>query len=285
MTIRQALLNARDLFRHQGLETPFLDAVVLLSACTGMDKTKILSSYDEELSKEAEDCFHEAVHRRLSGLPVSYILRRKEFFGISFYVDERVLVPRPETEVLVEAALRILKEDPSVRRIHDACTGTGCIPISIVVHLSKDRINREIEVSASDVSEDSLEVFRINCFRILGYTLPHKVSNLLASVEGPFDMITANPPYIETAEVDRMLASGWPEPRIALDGGPDGMRVIDLLIQQALERLRENGYLLLEGADTQAEAIQQRLYSQGYDSVEILHDLAGRKRVVVGRKG
>ncbi len=285
MTIRQALLNARDLFRHQGLETPFLDAVVLLSACTGMDKAKILAAYGEELSKEAEECFHEAVHRRLSGLPVSYILRRKEFFGLSFYVDERVLVPRPETEILVERALRILKEDSSIRRIHDACTGTGCIPISLAVHLPKVVPGREVEISASDLSEDSLEVFRINCLRILGYTLPHTVSDLLANVEGPFDMITANPPYIETAEVDRMMASGWPEPRLSLDGGEDGMRLIDPLIKQALERLRENGYLLLEGADSQAEAIQQRLYFQGYSSVEILHDLAGRKRVVVGRKG
>ncbi len=285
MTIRQALLNARDLFRHQGLETPFLDAVVLLSACTGMDKTKILSSYDEELSREAEDCFHEAVHRRLSGLPVSYILRRKEFFGLSFYVDERVLVPRPETEILVEEALRILKEDPSIRRIHDVCTGSGCIPISLAAHLPKAIPAREVEISASDLSEDSLEVFRINCFRILGYALPHTVSNLLTSVEGPFDMITANPPYIETSEVNRMAASGWPEPRLALDGGEDGMRLIEPLIEQALERLSENGYLLLEGADSQAEAIQQRLYSQGYKSVKVLHDLSGRKRVVVGRKG
>lgn len=285
MTVRQALLNARELFRRQGLETPFLDAVVLLSACTGMDKTKILSSYDEALSKEAEDCFHEAVHRRLSGIPVSYILRRKEFFGLSFYVDKRVLVPRPETEILVEAVLQILKKDPSIQRIHDACTGTGCIPISLAAHLPKVMPGREVEISASDVSEESLEVFRINCLRILGYTLPHTVSDLLSSVEGPFDLITANPPYIETSEVDRMIASGWPEPRLALDGGPDGIQLADQLIKQTLERLQENGYLLIEGADSQAEAIQQRLYSQGYISVEVLYDLSGRKRVVVGRKG
>mgnify|MGYP001132768153 CR=1 FL=1 len=285
MTIRQALLNARDLFRTRGLETPFLDAVVLLSACTGLDKAKILASYGEELSREAEDCFHEAVHRRLSGHPVSYILRRKEFFGLSFYVDERVLVPRPETEVLVETALRILKEDPSIRRIHDVCTGSGCIPISLAAHLPKAMPGREVEISASDLSEDALEVFRINCLRILGYVLPHQVSDLLTHVEGPFDIITANPPYISTSEVDRMMASGWPEPRVALDGGEDGMMLTHRLIEQAMERLRENGYLLIEGADSQAEAIQHRLYSQGYSSVEVMHDLSGRMRVVVGRKG
>jgi len=285
MTIRQALLNARDLFRNQGFETPFLDAVLLLSACTGLDKAKILASYGEELGKEAEDCFHEAVHRRLSGHPVSYILRRKEFFGLSFYVDERVLVPRPETEVLVETALRILREDPSIHRIHDVCTGTGCIPISLAAHLPKTMPGREVEISASDLSEDALEVFQINCLRILGYVLPHRESDLLSQVEGPFDMITANPPYIATPEVNRMMASGWPEPRLALDGGEDGMMLIHRLIGQALERLRENGYLILEGADSQAEAIQQRLYSQGYSTVEVIHDLAGRMRVVVGRKG
>mgnify|MGYP005838270565 FL=1 len=285
MTIRQALLNARDLFRNGGVETPFLDAVVLLSACTGLDKAKILASYGEELGKEAEDCFHEAVHRRLSGHPVSYILRRKEFFGLSFYVDERVLVPRPETEILVETALRILTEDPSVYRIHDACTGTGCIPISLAAHIPKAMPGKDVEISASDLSENALEVFRINCLRILGYVLPHTKSDLLTRVEGPFDMITANPPYITTTEVDRMIESWWPEPRLALDGGEDGMMLIESLIGQALERLRENGYLLLEGADSQAEAIQQRLYSQGYSSVEVIHDLAGRMRVVVGRKG
>ncbi|GAB4373078.1 MAG: peptide chain release factor N(5)-glutamine methyltransferase [Spirochaetales bacterium] len=285
MTIREALFHARDLFRQQGIENPFLDSLVLLSACTGMAKAKILEAYGKELTREEEDCFQEAVHRRLSGLPVSYILRKKEFFGLSFYVDERVLVPRPDTETLVETVLRILEEDTSVRRIHDTCTGSGCIPISVVTHLPETAAAREVEVSASDVSEAALEVFRINCLRILGYILPHTLSDLLSSVKGPFDLITANPPYIESSEVDRMMGCGWPEPRLALDGGEDGMKITDRLILQAVERLRENGYLLIEGADSQAEAIQQKMYSHGYSSVEILHDLAGRKRVVVGRKG
>jgi release factor glutamine methyltransferase len=285
MTLRQALLNARDLFRQRGYETPYLDAVVLLSSCMGIDKAHLLASYGEELSPEAEFCFQEAVHRRLSGLPVSYILRRKEFYGLSFYVDERVLVPRPETELLVETALRILREDPSITRVHDACTGSGCIPIALSDQVQKTIPGRTLELSASDLSEDALEVFRINCLRILGYVLPHIQSDLLENVEGPFDMITTNPPYVCREEVDRMISSGWPEPRLALDGGEDGLGVIVPLATQALERLRENGYLLVEGSDPQAEAIQASLNSLGYESIEVLRDLSGKRRVTVGRKG
>jgi release factor glutamine methyltransferase len=219
---------------------------------------------------------------RLDGRPVSYILKCKEFYGLSFYVDERVLVPRPDTEVLVETALEILDADPDVVRIHDVCTGTGCVPIAIA---SCAQTNRTVEISASDISPQALEVFRLNCRKILGRELPHRESDLLDSAGGPFDMVTANPPYVTKEETARMMAAGWPEPALALDGGDDGLALIRRLIEGAGNFLRENGYLLVEGSDNQADAIRDILERRGWRELRTVRDLAGRRRVSVGRRG
>lgn len=282
MTVREALQAASSRFHDRGIETPYLDAVVLLCASTGREKAALFASFMEPLAAEAEETFQDAVDRRLGGLPVSYILKRKEFFGLVFYVDERVLVPRPDTETLVETAIDVVKANPEVRRIHDACTGSGCIPIALAEVL-KDIPG--IEFSASDLSEDALEVFRVNSLHLLGRVLPHQKSDLLASVPGPFDMITANPPYITREEATAMKASGWPEPLLALDGGEEGMDFISRLAAEAVERLDENGYLLIEGTDSQAELIAETFKASGFQDLKTVRDLAGRRRVTVGRKG
>jgi release factor glutamine methyltransferase len=222
------------------------------------------------------------VRQRLSGLPVSYILKRKEFYGLVFYVDPRVLVPRPDTETLVETALNILHGDPTVLRIHDACTGTGCISIAMAANL-RDR--PEFEFSVSDISEEALDVFRINSREILGRTLPNCTSDLLSGAGGPFDMITANPPYLTRAEMEDLKARGWPEPARALDGGGDGLEYILAIVEQAVESLRKNGYLILEGTDNQAERIAAFMEEKGYWDLHTLCDLAGHRRVTLGRRG
>lgn len=282
MTIREALIRGSDAFREAGLETPYLDAMVLLSACTGRDKAALYAAFTDPLAEEAETAFAGAVRRRLEGLPVSYILRRKEFYGLSFYVDGRVLVPRPDTETLVETALEILRADPDVVRIHDACTGTGCVPIAIAANVQE---NRNLDISASDISEEALEVFRINSRSLLGRELASLRSDLLESVEGPVDMITANPPYLSRRETSAMKDSGWPEPALALDGGEEGWETIERLVKSAVETLRENGYLLVEGTDNQADIIRQILEKCGYWDLRTICDLAGHRRVSVGRRG
>ncbi len=282
MTFGEALRSGSDAFAAAGLDTPWLDALVLLSACAGRDKAAVYASFTDPVPEEAASAFRRAMGRRLEGVPVSYILGRKEFYGLSFQVDPRVLVPRPDTETLVEAALEILERDPAVRRLHDLCTGTGCVALAVAASLPR---GRRLGISASDLSGDALEVFRLNSRGILGRELPHYRSDLLASVPGVYDMITANPPYITRRETAAMKASGWPEPALALDGGEDGLDVFRRLAGEAVESLTENGYLLVEGADDQADTMGEILTERGFRDLRWVRDLAGRRRVTVGRRG
>ncbi|MDR1625624.1 MAG: peptide chain release factor N(5)-glutamine methyltransferase [Spirochaetia bacterium] len=278
MTIARALRRGEDLFRAAGCETPRLDALVLLAAGIRRDKAFVFAHGEAELGPRCEAGYEDMLGQRLAGRPVSYILGRKEFYGLDFFVDERVLVPRPETEVLVDTALGILRGQPWMRRIHDACTGTGCIPIAIASG------GGGWELSASDISAEALEVFRLNCANILGRVLAHTRGDLLCGAGGPFDMITANPPYLQSADCRRMLESGWPEPGLALDGGEDGLGVVRRLVEEAQACLAEGGFLLMEASPEQADAILGMLGKRGWGEARAVCDLAGRRRVIVGRR-
>jgi release factor glutamine methyltransferase len=282
MTFREALARGNARLGAAGAESPYLDAVVLLAHCSGTDKASLFARFQDDLPAGASAAFEEALGKRLDGLPVSYILHRKEFFGLSFYVDERVLVPRPDTETLVETLLSLMGNDPSLIRVHDVCTGTGCIPIAAVSALQE---SRETDFSASDVSEAALEVFRINSLNLLGRVLPNRRSDLLGSVEGCFDVVTANPPYLTCGEAEELRKKRWPEPILALHGGEDGLDLVRRLAGQAVERLRENGYLIIEGSDPQAERIIDILDSRGFRDLRTVRDLAGKRRITLGRRG
>ncbi|MDR3200389.1 MAG: peptide chain release factor N(5)-glutamine methyltransferase [Spirochaetales bacterium] len=279
MTIARALRQGEEVLRAAGCDTPRLDALVLLAAGTHKDKSFLFAHDDEELSPDAQAAYEEMLARRLDGRPVSYILKCKEFYGLEFYVDERVLVPRPDTETLVDTALEILAADPKIVRIHDVCTGTGCVPIAITCNARAER-----EISASDISPEALEVFRVNCRAILGRELPHWQSDLLSHAGGPFDMITANPPYITREECGRMMARGWPEPEAALNGGIEGLDIIRRLLEEAEGALTANGWLVMEASPEQADTIKDMMQKRSWRDVRIVRDLAGRKRVTAGRK-
>ncbi|MDR1933637.1 MAG: peptide chain release factor N(5)-glutamine methyltransferase, partial [Spirochaetales bacterium] len=250
------------------------------AAAAGRDKPWLFAHDGEELSPEEEAGYEKMLALRLDGQPVSYILKSKEFYGLEFYVDGRVLVPRPDTETLVDTAMEILTAQPGIIRIHDVCTGTGCVPLAI----ARCRAADGLEISASDISPAALEVFRMNCRGLLGRELPHRQSDLLESAGGPFDMITANPPYITREECARMLASGWPEPELALNGGEDGLDIIRRLAAQAQEALSHGGWLVMEASPEQADTIKDMLEKRRWRDTRIVRDLAGRKRVIAGRK-
>ena len=277
MTIRDALREAYDVLGAAGIETPVLDATVLLADAAGVTKERLLAELPEELERGTYERFRARLRRRLEGVPVSYIRGLKEFWGLEFEVDRRVLVPRPETETLVEAALELIRGDSRILALHDACTGSGCVAIAC------KRDFPLLEVSVSDISPEALEVCRANSLRLLGEELPSVASDLLERVEGPFDVITANPPYLLSSEVSRMLESGWPEPPLALDGGGDGLELELRLLGQAPARLSGAGVLLLECAAQQASAVAAAMREQGFREVRSIRDLAGTPRVVCGR--
>jgi release factor glutamine methyltransferase len=280
MTIAQALSRGEKVFRAAGCDTPRLDALVLLAADLKKDKIFVFSHGEDELAPERERAYEEMLACRLDGQPVSYILNSKEFYGLEFFVDKRVLVPRPDTEVLVDTALEMLRTDPRLVRVHDVCTGTGCIPLAI----ARAPGNERLEISASDISADALEVFRLNCRNILGRVLPWREGDLLSGFGGLYDMITANPPYIRREDCRRMMAEGWPEPELALNGGEDGLEIIRRLIVEAESSLAESGWLVLEASPEQAGILLETLEKRGWKDRQAVCDLEGRRRVLVGRR-
>ena len=273
MTIRQAIAEGTEKIAPRWPETPYLDACVILASVLGSTRAKLLASLSDPLPQNAYEAFIHGVEERAAGSPVAYITHHQEFYALDFYVDSRVLVPRADTEILVETALSFIKPGSLVL---DLCTGSGCIAIAI------KHTEPEARVEASDISEDALAVFRRNADTILsGQIVTHK-SDLLNSVPGKFDVIVSNPPYLTRSETSKMKNDNWPEPPLALDGGADGLDFIRPIIAAAPDHLNSGGHLLFEADPAQMEAIKLEFEKYKYNDIIIRKDLAGRDRVIAG---
>ncbi len=306
-------MTARDALREgaaalEGTETPFLDASLLLADALSIDTTRLLAAGPEPVGEGRLERYRAALASRARGVPVAYILGRKEFWGRVFAVDERVLVPRPDTETLVAEALRIgdaiakeiderrrfttearrkagtcLRGEIPSLRVHECCTGSGCVAISVALE------RPEWQVSASDLSEGALEVARANAAALVpegrpGGSTVFSRSDLLAEVEGSFDLILANPPYVPSAEARALLELGWSEPLMALDGGEDGLDLVRALAPQAYRSLEPGAALLVEADDAQAAGIAELFRATRLTDIETRFDLGGKARVCSGRK-
>lgn len=279
MTVGGALNQGKERLFYAEVDTPLLDATLLLSEALETSKERLLASLPDPLDPDRWQRYCGLLDLRCSGQPVSYIRRRKEFFSLEYYVDTRVLVPRPDTEVLVEEALRLLEADPLIQRVHDACTGCGCVAIAVKHSFPT------VEVSASDISADALQVAAENARRLLpNERIRLRRSDLLARVPGRYDLITANPPYLTDGEVEDMKKIGWPEPALALRGGVDGTDLLRRLIRQASRKLRAGGTLLLEAAPAQMNLLEREIAERGFGEIAVIPDLAGRDRVIRARR-
>jgi release factor glutamine methyltransferase len=220
---------------------------------------------------------------------VAWLVGHQEFMGLDFVVGPGVLVPRADTETLVEAALELLGPlvashtgtDPV--RVADACTGSGCVGISIAA-LTPSRLR--LRVTATDLSGEALGYAFRNAQRLLptGPSVEFLAVDLLAGIEGPVDLIVSNPPYLTAEETRQRVENlGWSEPALALDGGPDGLDLIRCLVAQASDLLVPGGWLLIEAADAQMDAMATIYRDHGLDHLREWKDLAGQRRVLGGR--
>ena len=278
-TVREALVGGTR--RLANLETPFLDAALLLSHTLGINKEKLIASYPDTIPLSAMHEFNNHVTKRLSGYPISYIRRKKEFFGLPFYVDERVLVPRPDTETLVEEVLKHIHAKSGTKKnlqVLDIGTGTGCIAITL------KHLQPQLQLTATDISKSALAVCTLNSRHLLTEPLKLIESDLFAAISGTFDIIVSNPPYLTSREVAQMQEKHWPEPMTALEGGQDGLETIRILINEAYDHLAEEGALFLEAGIDQIEAIEEILRTRGYQGINSYPDLSGRNRAVSGYK-
>jgi release factor glutamine methyltransferase len=265
-SISQALSDATAALTAAGCDTPRLDAELLLSFVLGVGRERLVIDADSELDGEVLARFAEVVARREAREPVAYILGRKAFRRIAVSVDRRVLIPRPETELLVEVALSLGRG----ARVADVGTGSGAVALS----LKEER--PDLSVVGVDISPDALAVARSNAAE-LGLDVEFVQADLLEGVPGEFDAVLANLPYVAEGSALPPEIEGY-EPELALFGGPDGMDPV----RRLLAMLDAVPLVALEVG--LGEAVASLVSSAGFRSVEILPDLAGHERVVVGRR-
>ncbi len=281
-TVKRVLGWAADDLRARGNESPRLEAELLLAQTLGLTRIGLVLAHERELEK-AELSTYRALHvRRRNGEPVAYLRKEREFYGRPFRVDARVLVPRPETELLVEVAIERTRDASLSARILDLCTGSGCVAIT----LAKERPTTR--VLGTDISEDALVVARENAVRLGALpAVSFRCSDLFANLgddDTPFDLVTANPPYIPARDRDELPRSIVEfEPHIALFGGEDGLDVTTRIIDGAPDRLAARGVLAMEIGAEQARSVAQQLQSRGFRDIEIRRDYADIERIVSGR--
>jgi release factor glutamine methyltransferase len=271
LNLKQALRRARDILTESNVEDASLEGELLLRHTLKIDRVQLYIDLERELIPQQEETFRRLLERRLQGEPAAYITGRREFYGLDFEVNPAVLIPRPESELLVEKALSIAENRP-LFTIADVGTGSGAIAVSLAVNLP------HTVIYAADISAAALKVTRLNCLK---HSVADRVrllqGNLLEPLSEPVDLIVANLPYVRESELNPGL-----EPPLALDGGADGTESIEQLCRQAGDKLKPGGWLLLEIGQGQREAVTailHNIFPEG--EVEVIPDLAGIDRVVV----
>lgn len=246
--------------------------LILKEALNIDEKQLILNEYKEVASDDIDKCM-QMVKERVAGKPIQYIIGKTEFMGFEFKVKKGVLIPRQDTETLVEEVLNVAEDD---FKILDICTGTGCIGISL------KKFNESLDVTCSDISKEALELTKENSKDL---DIQIIESDLFEKIEGKFDMITANPPYINKEDYEMLEKKVKDfEPELALYGGDDGLDFYKKIIIEAKEHLKEQGFLFLEIGYDQAKDVEKIFENENYKEIQVIKDLAGHDRVVFAKK-
>ncbi len=278
MTYRECYEQGCRTLQAAGIEEAALDARLLLEAVCGTDRNDLLVHGEQPVSPEAEEKYLNWIRQRAEHIPLQQLTGEQDFMGLTFSVNEHVLIPRQDTEILVE---EVLKELHDGMRVLDMCTGSGCILLSLL-HYSND-----CEGLGVDLSAEALEVAGRNVLKVL---TPEKAehahflqSDLFEKVEGKFEIIVSNPPYIASAEVEKLMPEVRDhEPRMALDGTEDGLYFYRRIIEEAGKHLVSSGMLFFEIGYDQGQAVSELMRTEGYREVQVMQDYAGLDRVVLG---
>ena len=302
MTFQQ--FKIQSIKELSGSPSPSLDVEVLMQWILKKDRSYILFHRDEELSEEQESQLKKSISLRKTRLPIAYITGHKEFYGIDFMVSPDVLIPKPDTEILVENSIEIIRclQDKSDHTLNilDMCTGSGCVAISIIKTLKDLHSPGEsnLKFTLADISNKALDIARENARKILDPETLSKVTfvrtNLLKNLKDKsFDLIVSNPPYVPCDQTTELLKDGRNEPRLALDGDidiegnpsgtKDGLEIIRNLVSQAKSHLTENGMLILETGEYNAMETACLMEKIGFRDVKTYVDLEGDLRNVSGK--
>ncbi len=274
MNYTEAFLMGMQKLKEAEIGEAQLDARLLLEEVCGTDHNTLLCHGDREVSEAEEEQYRKALEQRAVHVPLQHLLGYQDFMGLRFQVNEHVLIPRQDTEILVEEAMRYLHDG---MRILDLCTGSGCILLSLL-HYSND-----CEGTGVDISKEALQVAALNA-ELLGIKADFLKSDLYEKVTGKFDLLVSNPPYIERKVIPTLMEEVREyDPYIALDGGEDGLDFYRRIIGGAQDYLERGGQILMEIGSGQAQVVSELLREAGFKEIDVCRDFAGLDRVVSGR--
>jgi len=281
MQLKQALASAVDRLEAADVGSPRMNAELLLMFVLGVNRAYLYAHPERELTTEEESRYDEVLAQRATGMPSQYVTGHQEFWGLDFVVSPAVLIPRPETEHLVETVLELARDIPSPK-IVDVGTGSGCIALALAHEL------KSAAVYALDISADALEIARANAARLqLDGRVHFLQSDVLQALTGihKLDFVVSNPPYVGFGEADKVQKSVRDfEPRVAVFAGEQGLDVIGPLVQQAHQALKPGGWLVVEIGYSMRDAVLHLLGPTMWEEVRVVPDLQGIPRVVAARK-
>ncbi len=277
MQINEAIRKGIKILEENQIEDASLTVRILLSSILICNKEELILKSEERMQDQVEEKFFLGIEKIAKGYPLQYLTHSKEFMKLNFYVDENVLVPRSDTETLAEEAIKIIKEE-NKKEILELCTGSGAIAISLKKYLE------DIEITATDISKKALNVAKKNSKRLINNgKIKFVQSDMFKKINKKYDVIVSNPPYIKTDVIKEYNLEY--EPKIALDGGIDGLNFYKIIINEGYKYLKNNGVIILEiGYDQKEEVINLAKNCMQYEKIECLKDLNGNDRVVILRK-
>lgn len=281
MNLRELIKTGTKILSNVGIDNSKNESKMLLCHVKGITNSELFLTWDEEAREDVEVEFLRLIDERKNRRPIQHILKTQEFMGMEFYVDENVLIPRRETEEIVEIAIGIIKKKTKDVQILDLCTGSGAIGVSVAKFTNAN-------VTCADISEDAIIIAKHNGkHNCVNEKITYIKGDLFEKINKSFDLIISNPPYIESLEIVNLQSEVKDyEPIMALDGGEDGLCFYRRIVKDSYEHLNDGGFILLEIGYNQGKKLTEMMISDGrYANVKVIKDLSRNDRIVIAEKG
>ncbi len=280
MKLKELINYGKKMLLENEIQDSNLIAKMLAEYIFKIDRNQIIINEEKEISEDDKTKYYLALIEIVQGMPIQYITNNQEFMKLNFYVDKNVLIPQPDTEILVEEAIEIINKNKKEVKVLDICTGSGCIGTSIA------KYTKNTTITMSDISSEALKIAKNNCIKNIEDTSKVKFikSDMFEDIKEKYDIIVSNPPYIESKEINKLDKQVQNEPNLALDGGEDGLQFYKKLAKEAHKFLNENGYLCMEIGYNQKETVTQLLKeNNNYKEIYSKKDLSGNDRIIIAK--